>query len=77
MAADERPVGDRKIAAGEGRARDDDWRGPLVSVAYVVTSYRYPEQVLRLARTLRAGSPDAPLTEHVETEDRKPRPAPP
>jgi hypothetical protein len=25
-----------------------------VSVAYVVTSHRYPEQVLRLARTLRA-----------------------
>jgi Core-2/I-Branching enzyme len=35
-----------------------------VSVAYVVTSYRYPEQVLRLARTLRAGSPDAPLLIH-------------
>ncbi len=32
--------------------------GRLVSVVYVVTSYRYPEQVLRLARTLRAGSPE-------------------
>ena len=39
-------------------------RGSLVSVAYVVTSYHYPEQVLRLARTLRAGSPDAPLLIH-------------
>jgi hypothetical protein len=36
----------------------------LVSVVYVVTSHRYPEQVLRLARTLRAGSPDAPLLIH-------------
>jgi hypothetical protein len=35
-----------------------------MSVAYVVTSYHYPEQVLRLARTLRAGSPDAPLLIH-------------
>jgi hypothetical protein len=35
-----------------------------VSVAYVVTSHCYPEQVLRLARTLRAGSPDAPLLIH-------------
>ena len=39
-------------------------RGCLVSVAYVVTSHRYPEQVLRLARTLRTGSPDAPLLIH-------------
>jgi hypothetical protein len=57
-------VGDRKFAAGDSRAREEDWRGPLVSVAYVVTSYHYPEQVLRLARTLRAGSPDAPLLIH-------------
>lgn len=35
-----------------------------MSVAYVVTSHCYPEQVLRLARTLRAGSPDAPLLIH-------------
>jgi Core-2/I-Branching enzyme len=35
-----------------------------VCVAYVVTSYHYPEQVLRLTRTLRAGSPDAPLLIH-------------
>ena len=33
-------------------------------VAYFVTSHRYPEQVLRLARTLRAGSPHAPLLIH-------------
>jgi len=38
--------------------------GRLVSVAYVVISHRNPEQVLRLARTLRAGSPDAPLLIH-------------
>jgi hypothetical protein len=63
-AGDEWHKGDRKIAAGDGRARDGDWWGPLVSVAYVVTSHRYPEQVLRLARTLRAGSPDAPLLIH-------------
>jgi hypothetical protein len=35
-----------------------------VSVAYVVFSHQYPEQVLRLLRTLRAGSPDAVLVSH-------------
>jgi hypothetical protein len=35
-----------------------------VSVAYVVISHRRPDQVLRLARALRAGSPDAPLLIH-------------
>jgi hypothetical protein len=66
-AGDERHAGDRKIAAGDGRARDDGRRGPLVSVAYVVTSHRHPEQVLRLARTLRAGSSDAQLLIHHDT----------
>lgn len=34
-------MGDRKIAAGNSRARDGDWQGRLVSIAYVVTSYHY------------------------------------
>lgn len=33
-------------------------------VAYLITSYALPDQVLRLARTLRAGSPDAPIVIH-------------
>jgi hypothetical protein len=35
-----------------------------VTAAYLVLSHRYPEQVLRLLRTLRAGSPDAVLLSH-------------
>ena len=39
-------------------------RRRVVSAAYLVISHQYPEQVLRLARTLRAGSPDATLLMH-------------
>jgi hypothetical protein len=39
-----------------------------VSVAYVVTSHRNPEQVLRLARALRTGSPNAPLLIHHDDQ---------
>jgi hypothetical protein len=35
-----------------------------VTVAYVVFSHQYPEQVVRLLRTLRAGSPGARLISH-------------
>jgi hypothetical protein len=35
-----------------------------VNVAYVVFSHRYPEQVVRLLRVLRAGSPGARLISH-------------
>jgi len=35
-----------------------------VTVAYLVFSHRNPDQVLRLLRTLRAGSPDARLISH-------------
>ena len=39
-------------------------RRRLVTPAYVVASHRDPDQVLRLLRTLRAGSPDAVLLSH-------------
>lgn len=37
---------------------------PATRVAYLITSYVLPDQVLRLARTLRAGSADAPIAVH-------------
>ena len=33
-------------------------------VAYLITSYTLPKQVLRLARTLRRGSPEALIVLH-------------
>jgi hypothetical protein len=36
----------------------------LTRVAYLITSYTLPDQVLRLARRLRAGSPGAPIVIH-------------
>ena len=46
-------------------------RDGTARVAYLITSYALPEQVLRLARTLRAGSPDAPIVIHHD--DRRSR----
>jgi hypothetical protein len=36
----------------------------LVQVAYLVTSYRPPQQLLRLLRTLRRAQPEAPIVVH-------------
>ena len=46
-------------------------RRRLVKAAYVVLSHQHPEQVLRLARTLRRGSPDCTIVLHHD--DRRTR----
>jgi hypothetical protein len=46
-------------------------RDGAARVAYLITSYAQPDQVLRLARTLRAGSPGSPIVIHHD--DRRSR----
>ena len=45
--------------------------GPRVRVAYLVCSYTLPDQVMRLLRVLRDGSPDAVLASHHDDRSGK------